>query len=379
MPPSGPRLGRARHGLRRACSLLSGVICAVLEMVPAAAGPLDGFLTALPERLAPLGYVELGSDHMNDALDVFRIRERDPLTAGTKAGDYRGQYVNAAWRATDNLWLSGGLGQRHVSDAADTYRYNSWQLAGQYRFLEAAGRRPALALRLSGWGNRAAATESNTPVNVPGAILNTVKVTEPSDQQLQADLIGTWTMSQSLDVSALLSLGASRLSYGALSATTTRNGCNYQLSFSGNDIFGTLIPPCAATGGIIQQFFDSSGDYGVDVANEIAWRGSFMQLGVNSAWRSGPWTLRGGYLFHAVQREAVDVILASRGKAAYRQNHNITLDADYRFHTHVSVFSRAQFSSNLFFNDIPVTYNSSTASRFGSKYSLFSVGLRAVF
>ena len=275
--------------------------------------------------------------------------------------------------------MSGGLGQRHVSDAADTYRYNSWQLAGQYRFLEAAGRRPALALRLSSWGNRGASTESNTPVNVPGAILNTVKVTEPSDQQVQADLIGTWTMSQSLDVSALLSLGASRLSYGALSATTTRNGCDYQLSFAGNDIFGTLISPCAATGGVIQQFFDSSGDYGVDVANEIAWRGSFMQLKVNSAWRSGPWTLQGGYLFHAVQREAVDVILASRGKAAYTQNHNITLDADYRFLPHVSVFSRAQFSSNLFFNDIPVTYNSSTASRFGSKYSLFSLGLRAVF
>lgn len=379
MPPSGLRLGRARQGLRWACSLLIGVICAVLATVPATAAPLDGFLTALPERLAPFGYVELGSDHMNDALDVFRIRDSDPLTAGTKAGDYRGQYVNAAWRATDNLWLSGGLGQRRVSDAADTYRYNSWQLAGQYRFLEAAGRRPALALRLSGWGNRAAATESNTPVTVPGAILNTVKVTEPADQQLQGDLIGTWTMSPALDVSALLSLGASRLSYGALSATTTRNGCNYQLSFNGNDIFGTLIPPCAATGGIIQQFFDSSGDYGVDVANEIAWRGSFMQLGVNSAWRRGPWTLQGGYLLHVVRREAVDAILASRGKAAHTQNHNITLEADYRFHSHVSVFSRTQFSSNLFFNDIPVTYNSSTASRFGSKYSLFSVGLRAVF
>ena len=379
MPPGCLRLGRARQGLGCACSLLIGVICAVLATVPAAAAPLDGFLTALPERLAPLGYVELGSDHMNDALDVFRIRDSDPLTAGTKAGDYRGQYVNAAWRATDNLWLSGGVGQRRVSDAADTYRYNSWQLAGQYRFLEAAGRRPALALRLSGWGNRAAATESNTPVTVPGAILNTVKVTGPSDQQLQSDLIGTWTMSPALDVSALLSLGASRLSYGALSATTTRNGCNYQLSFSGNDIFGTLIPPCAATGGIIQQFFDSSGDYGVDVANEIAWRGSFMQLGVNSTWRSGPWTLQGGYLLHVVRREAVDTILAARGKAAHTQNHNITLEADYRFHPHVSVFSRAQFSSNLFFNDIPVTYNSSTASRFGSKYSLFSVGLRAVF
>ena len=379
MPPSGPWPDLARHGLRRASSRFVGVVFAVLATVPVAAGPLDGLLTALPEKLASLGYVEFGSDHMNDALDVFRIRDSDPLTAGTKAGDYRGQYVNGAWRATDNVWLSGGLGQRHVSDAADTYLYNSWHLAGQYRFLEAAGRRPALALRLSVWGNRAAATESNTPVTVPGAILNTVKVTGPADQQLQGDLIGTWTMSPALDVSALVSLGASRLSYGALSATTTRNGCNYQLSFTGNDIFGTLIPPCAATGGIIQQFFDSSGDYGVDVANEIAWRGSFVQLGVNSAWRSGPWTLQGGYLFHAVQREAVDAILASRGKASHTQNHNITLEADYRVHPHVSVFSRAQFSSHLFFNDIPVTYNSSTASRFGSKYSVFSVGLRAVF
>ena len=380
MRSSGPRPDRANRGLWRACQAHVGVTCALLlAAASVTAAPLDGLLTAVPERLAPLGYVELGSDRMNDALDVFRIRDRDPMTAGTKAGDYRGQHVSGAWRPAESLWLSGGLWQRNVSDAADTYLYNSWQFAGQYRFMAAEGHWPALALRLSSWGNRAAATESNTPVNVPGAILNSVKVTEPSDQQVQADLIGTWEMSPSLDVSALLSLGGSRLSYGALAATTTRNGCNYQLSFTGNDIFGALIPPCTATGGIIQQFFDSSGDYGVDVANEIAWRGTFMQLGVNSTWRNGPWTLQGGYLFHAVRREAVDAILALRGKASYTQNHNITLEADYRVHPHVSVFSRAQFSSNLFFNDLPVTYNSSTAARFGSKYSLFSVGLRAVF
>jgi hypothetical protein len=365
-------------GLKFARLAGAGLLSATLGS-PAAAAPLDALLTAMPERLTPLGYVELGVDHMNDGLDVFKIRETDPLTAGTAAGDYRGQHLSAGWRVMDGLWLAGSLWQRNVSDAADTYLYNSWQLAAQYRFMEASGAWPAMALRVSGWGNRASATESSTPVTVPGAILNTVKVTEPADQQLQADLVGTWPLSPALEVSALVSAGTSQLSYGALSATTSRNGCNYQLSFTGNDIFGTLIPPCAATGGIIKQFFDSSGDYGVDVANEIAWRGTFMQLGVNSAWRSGPWTLQGGYLFHAVRREAVDAILASRGKASHTQNHNITLEADYRVHPHVSVFSRAQFSSNLFFNDIPVTYNSSTAARFGSKYSLFSVGLRAVF
>ena len=365
-------------GLKFARLAGAGLLSATLGSA-AVAAPMDALLTAMPERLTPLGYVELGVDHMNDGLDVFKIREADPLTAGTAAGDYRGQHLSAGWRVMDGLWLAGSLWQRNVSDAADTYLYNSWQLAAQYRFMEASGAWPAMALRVSGWGNRASATESSTPVTVPGAILNTVKVTEPADQQLQADLVGTWPLNPALEVSALVSAGTSQLSYGALSATTSRNGCNYQLSFTGNDIFGTLIPPCAATGGIIQQFFDSSGDYGVDVANEIAWRGTFMQLGVNSAWRNGPWTLQGGYLFHAARREAVDAILASRGKASYTQNHNITLEADYRVHSHVSVFSRVQFSSNLFFNDIPVTYNSSTAARFGSKYSLFSVGLRAVF
>jgi hypothetical protein len=43
------------------------------------------------------------------------------------------------------------------------------------------------------------------------------------------------------------------------------------------------------------------------------------------------------------------------------------------------VFLRSQLSSNLFYNDIPVTYNSSTSAHFASRYSLFSLGLRAGF
>ena len=355
------------------------VACACLVAAPAVAAPLDVFLTALPERMASSGVVEIGIDRMNEGLDLFKIRDNDPLTAGTAAGDYQGHHLNAAWHAREGLWVSGGLWDRHVSDAADTYLYTSWQVAGQYRFVDAQGARPAMALRLSAWGNRAAVTESSTPVNVPGAILSTVKVTAPTDQQLQEDLIATWILTPSWDVSGLVSVGSNRLSYGGLSATTSRNGCNYQLRFSGNDIYGTLIPPCATKGGIIQQFFDISGDYGVDVAKEIAWSGTFMQLGFNGVWRSGPWTLQSGYLLHAAQREAVDAILASRGKNSYTQNYTVSFESDYRLLTNLSVFARAQYSSSLLVNDIPVTYNSSTAARFGSKYSLFSVGLRALF
>jgi hypothetical protein len=315
---------------------------------------------------------------MNGTLDVFHVRESDPLTSGTKAGDYHGSYITAGVRLGEGKWLTGGLWQRTLSSTSDTFNYTSWQLSGLYRFAEADGKRPAMAVRLSGWGSGATATESTTAVVVPGARLNTVKITEPADRQLQADLIGTWNLTPGAEVSANLGLGRSQLSYGALTATTSREGCDYNLTFTGNDIYGELAAPCSVPGHKL-YFDDKSGGYGVDVASEIAWRGTFIQGGVNGRWQRGPWTYMAGYLLYVVKREAVDDILTARGKNAFTQNHNITLQANYQLRPQLTVFARGQLSSNLFFNDIPVTYNSSTSERFSSRYTLFTVGLRADF
>jgi hypothetical protein len=351
----------------------------LLASLTAQAAPLDALLSAYPEPASGRSFVEIDALHMNGALDVFRVRESDPATAGTRAGDYRGRQLMGGWRLGDALWLTGSLSQRAVSDTTDTHQYGGWQLGAQYRFRDADDHWPALALRLSAWGHQAGAVQSTTPVTVPGAILNTVRITDPADRNVQADLIGSWKLSPAWQASALLSAGVTRLSYGSLSATTRRDGCNYQLSFTGNDIFGRLIPPCAAPGGVIEQFFDSSGDYGVDVARELAWRGNFVQLGGNVVWREGAWKLAGGYLFHAIKRESVDDILASRGKSSFDRNHLVLLEADYRVNPWLSLVGRGQFSSRLLFNELPVTYNSSSAARFGRKYSLFTLGLRAEF
>ncbi len=347
--------------------------------LPSAAASLDVFLTATPERIAPWGYFELGSDHMNASLDVLNVRDSDPLTAGTKAGDYHGAYISGAVRLGDGKWLSGGLWQRTLSSTSDSFGYTGWQLSGLYRFLEPQGKLPAMAVRLSTWSNYADATESTTAVVVPGARLNTVKITNPADRQIQADLIGTWDLTSDSYVSASLGMGRSQLSYGVMSATTTRNGCDYQLAFDGNSMLGTLMHPCEVAGGVILQFSDSSGLYGVDIPSEIAWRGSFVQTGINGTWQRGAWTYQAGYLLYVVQREAVDRILSSRDKPSYTRNQNITLQATYRLQSHVSLFARGQLTSNMLLNDIPVTYNSSTAERFGSKYTLFTLGLRADF
>lgn len=363
---------------RRASFLFTACLLACSSL-PAWAAPGDVFLTATPEQIAPRGYVEVAADQMNSSLDFFRVRDSNPLTAGTKTGDYHGAHVTGAVRVGEGKWLSGGLWQRAISSSSDTYDYTSWQVGGLYRFAEPAGWRPAMALRLSAWGNYASATESTTAVVVPGAKLNTVKITDPADHQLQADVIGSWNLSPSTDVSASFGLGSSKLSYGALSATTTRNGCDYQLTFNGNDIFGTLAAPCSVPGGVIQQFYDSSGAYGVDVANEIAWRGTFLQAGVNGSWRRGPWTLQAGYLLYVAKRINVDDILASRGKPSYTQNQTLALHASYRLRPQISVFARGQLTSNFLMSDVPVTYNTSTSDRFESRYSVFSIGLIADF
>jgi hypothetical protein len=353
---------------------------------PAAAAPLDALLTAAPERLAPTAYVELGFDRLNRALDFSTSADDPTANAGgatappTGGGNYRATQLMGSWQAQDGLWLTAGLAERAISNAVDTFRYRGWQLSGQWRLRQADAAGPALALRLSGWGNEASVTAATTPVHVPGAILDTVTVRRPSDQNLQVDLIGTWALSPALDVNAALGAGVNRLAYAGLSATTTRNGCPYQLSFNGNDIFGELAGPCVDQGGgVIRQFYDRSGDYGVDVAHEIAWRGRFLQAGVNASWRRGDWTLRGGYLLHVVQRDNVDDILARRNDPVHRHNHILSGEAAYRFHPLLSAYLRMQISSNLFFNDIPVTYNTSTSDSFGHRYALFTVGLRGGF
>lgn len=293
-----------------------------------------------------------------------------------------GAHLRAAIRVVDGLWLSGSLWQRELSDGRDHFNYRSGAVWAQYRFnaLATPGSGvPALALQLSAWGNRAASTTTTSPVQVPGAVLNSVTVTAPTDRQLQADLIGTWLLTPALDVSAALGGGSTRLVYGGLAATTTRNGCNYELAFTGDDIFGTLASPCSASGGVSWRFLDRSGDCGVDVAREIAWHGRFVQAGLNAGWRSGPWALRGGYLLHAAQRDGIDAILTERGLPVQRHNHIVTLESSYQLTPWLGLLAQAQFSSSLFMNDLPVTYNSASSGAFGSHTSVLSLGLRAAF
>ena len=96
-------------------------------------------------------------------------------------------------------------------------------------------------------------------------------------------------------------------------------------------------------------------------------------------WRNGPWKLAAGYLVYVISRSDVDQILRARSKTPYTSNKALVLQANYRFNNTFSTFAQAQYNTNLFFNDLPVTYNSSTSERFSRSYSLYTVGVRADF
>ena len=328
----------------------------------AEAAPLDALLTASPERDVKNGYVELALDNM-------------AAISGDSGNDYHGGHVRGGFAPSPVWWLSAALWQRSVVSGGDNFRYDSWQLAAQYRVSEGDGWRPALGLRVSAWGDQASASNSSTPVSVPYLKLNTVSVTNPADQNLQVDVLSTWVLSSTRDVSVLLGGGSTQLSYGTLTASTTSGGCNYQLQFIGDTIFGTLANQCNAGVGVIQQFYASSASYGIQPSEELGWHGNFVHLGANTSWRNGPWKWSAGLLWTQVQRSGVDDILATRGQVAYTQNTDALVQGQYRLSEHLQATGSLQVSSNLFLSDIPVTYNSSTAKRFESNYSLVSIGL----
>ena len=373
---------RPAHNPALRCRVFCVGLWAACALGPAAAAPLDVLLSALPEQPGASGYVEVGAERLNRALAFSSTADPAPGQPPPGSGSYSATVLRGAWQLGPRWQLSGGLWQREIGDAVDTFRFLGWHTAVQYRFSDlqpAPGSLPAWAARVSAWGNRASATETTTPVNVQGAILDTVKISAPRDQQLQLDLLASWQPAPAWTVNASIGVGQVKLQYEALTATTRRNGCSYDLTFTGNDIFGQLIEPCESGNGVIRQFFDSSGDYGVDVAREIAWSGRFWQAGVNAQWQGGRWAWAGGAMFHQVSREGVDDILARRGDPVHTRNLLLALEGRYALTPGLALFARSQASSRLFFNDLPVSYNSNTSGSFGSKYALFTLGLRGQF
>jgi len=336
----------------------------------AKAAPLDDLLTAdTPAK----GMVRLegGYDAVNNTLDVFKVRANDPVYGGTDVGNYSGEHILAGYALTDRWWVDGGLWDRHITYHSNVETLQSWQAALQYRFAGTPDSGSSYGLRLSAWGDGASDLNKSSSTTLFGQQLTSVDVSNPSDSQLQADLLGSWKPAEHLELAALAGGGVSSVSVDELVAGY--NHCQYDVSLNGSSISASEIGQCTITSFTITQ----SG--GTDLSNSLSYKANFMHVGLNWRWNYARWTVKGGYLQEAFNREGVDTVVTHFGGTAYKRNNILDGDISYLVAHHTDVFVRAEVMSNQLLGEVPFAYNAFTASKFNGKYGLMTFGVRATF
>lgn len=342
------------------------------------AAPLDGLLTAYPEQFSSNGHVEVAYDAMNETLDVLNIRDDDPRLSGTNIGDYQGYHLRAGWSLMPSLWMDAGLWQRKIDYRDDQVAIDSWQVAGQYRVMESSGLLPALALRLSAWGNHSDEIAKSTPTAVAGVTLDSITIHSPEDQQIQLDLIGSWKTAKGHEFTLLGSVGSSRVSVGSITATDTQGGCLYDLVFGQTELTGTLASPCSADV-VVNSFTIPYDTLGINVPRETEYDARFVQLGLIYSWIGDQFMLRSGYTYQSFQRDYIDDTISARGGTAYETNHALTVELSMRIARRASMFVRGSAMSNQLMGEIPFAYNTVTARSYNNKYGIVSAGLMVGF
>lgn len=352
--------------------------CLVLCWASAQAAPLDALLSASQGENPGQLQLTLSYDLVNDTVDILKLRSSDSNYAGTNVGDYHGMHLRAAWDVSRDFRLDGGLWARRIDYRQDTASISSWQVAGQYRLHEGNSLWPSLALRVGAWGNLASELKKSSPTTASGITLDTVTVASPRDLQLQADLIGTVHLSDSIEVSAFMGTGLSRVSIDGVTATASQGGCNYSLNFGVSSVQGTLAELCNASV-VVDSFSIPNSTLGIDVQGETQYRARFNQAGMMLQYFAGDWLMRAGYHYQHHYRSQVDDLILSRGGAAFARNHIFAGELMYRLLPNTALFVRGQYMSNQLLGEIPFAYNTLTASRFGKRYGIVSSGLVVVF
>lgn len=347
-------------------SLLSGLY-APLSL----SAPLDALLDAIPHYRAGVMRLEASYDAVNKTLDVFNVRANDPIYGGTNVGDYKGFHLRGGYGLTDQLWLEGSLWQRNIAYRGEVENITSWQTALQYRLSDRKRQDGQYAVRLSAWGNYSPRVNKASPTTLPGINLQSVSVAQPQDLQLQADVIGTWPFFDNTTlISAFAGAGVSRITVGALTGKV--NGCDYNIISNALGTSASLVAPC---GNLVSASLSSPST----LAQWLSYNSRYYQLGGKVQWEHGKWQTTLGYQYQYHNRDQIDAAIVQRGGIAYKSNHVVIAEVAHQYSRGVTLFARAQVMRNQFNGEMPFTYNSITASKFGQLYGFASFGARFTF
>lgn len=352
-------------------------LCCAGTLSPAFAAPMDAFLSANQSNVVGAVELEAAYDLVNSTVDVFNIRNKDAIYAGTNVGDYHGGHLRAGIALTPRIWLDGSLWERQLDYRSDVVKIRTWQLAAQYKLMDGVGYRPAIALRAGAWGNYSDELKKTSPTSVRGQTLDTVTVDSPKDNQFQLDLIGTSTIFANTELSMFVGVGTSKVSVGDVKATSTIGGCGYNLALGATDVVATLANPC---GNLVTSTITAPNSaYGIDINNEAQYRANFAHGGLMLNWKKDDWQLRGGYQYQYLKRKQIDDTISARGGSSYQSNHALIGEVKYQVIKEAAIFLRGQYMTNQFVGEIPFAYNTLTASRFDKRYGFLSAGVLVTF
>lgn len=375
------RAGRASAiASSRAVALLAGSLVA-----PVAAAPFDHALSARPTQNGAR-QLEAAVDAVNDTLDVFDVRGRDPVYGGTHVGDYRGAHLRGGWQPAPRWWIDAALWRRRIDFRNDDRgSLGSWQLGAQYRFagdVSGADGSTAWALRASAWGNRSGALTKNSPTTLAGYTMDSVRIERPRDLQWQLDLVATRGDADA-SLSAFAGLQRGRIDYSRLSGTATVGNCPYAVAFGVDTTVLTQTADCTGSSGTTaagtQVALDNDA-LGLHPRDALAYTATVLRAGVNGYRRWGDWYLGGALAYERHDRGNALEAEAHRLSGLYQTgNLSAVLEAGYRFTPSLVGFVRGTAWQHQLVGEVPFLYNAVTAKRSDRRYGIVSFGVRASF
>ncbi|HEY9032312.1 MAG TPA: hypothetical protein VIN71_00100 [Pseudomonadales bacterium] len=333
------------------------------------AAPLDALLQAEARSRLAAGY-----DFMNETFDVLDFSD----DYGVDSSDYDGWHLDGSLAIGRRIAVDASWRQREVSVGNFAAELDSWQLAAHVVLLDGEGAGPGLALRASAWQNQAGTVERQYNLGLAATQTSQIRIEDPSDSQLQLDLVFSLPLAEQLLFSSLVSIGNSTVDFDSISGTGLYQGCLYDLAFTASEYIGTLAAPCFEDT-VVTSFSKSYDANDVNVYRELRYDAQFVQAGLNLAWQTQNWLLHGGYLFYYTRRDKVDDAIEARGDTAYYSNHTLVGRIAYRVVGTLWLDLTGQYMHNQFISEIPLAYNSLTAKHFNKHYGLLSIGAQLAF
>jgi hypothetical protein len=345
--------------------------------------PLDALLQATSvgfggAKASDPVQIEIMRDLVNPQIDVFQVRGRDPALQGTHIGDYAGQHIRAQLSTdSDRLRFEGQAWRRDMQDQNSVIRVTSWQAGGQWHIHADPSATQSYALRLSSWGNQSQAIEhaSNLSLQAMGlkATVQQMRIDQPHDTQLQADLIGSW---RPYRLSAFIGGGQSRVDHGDISGQATLSGCTYRLQFDTTALIARPAPGCPSPMTVRVPL----NMLPLDLQGETRYQARFWHIG--GSWSlpmPSAWSMQLGYEHQRLNRDQIDRLIAQRGGRPVDRNHIGIAQMGYQLEPGWSLVVRVQVMTQSWVGEMPMSYNTLTAQHMDRLYGWLSTGVQTSF